>query len=676
MIVFVPLWYCGSNWTLSVSDSIFDSICNNLLGAPIDSFHDRQPLGRILNRLSADLLAIDYQTFFKLMSTLGMAFFYFMPVIYMHSVLPYWFTLGSIPFYFLVFYIVRRYWNVLVPLRYLTSVTKSKLSAYVGDAGSMRTTLRAYRVAEKVEDEQNIAVDACMKTDIASQFALKWVIVRLGLLYVSFLTCIVLLSVWFPGTVSIGTTGLCISYSIGIICELEFTLENASGAQWELITMNRIHEYTYLPQEKDAICKDDNKYTCFFVKLKRMELGNLKQSSNEDRISIMRNEKVLFEETEDRKSFQLAKKISWTDVVVDKTAHPELTQGHHWHRLVAVGFHGNDPKSMAAVLCSGKESELTFCLQSDWLSQGARVTVTNLRAGYSKFPDTLHGINLDIPPLCKTAIMGPTGCGKSTFLQCLLRILEPRVKHGTCPAEPPIMINGVDITLMGLRTLRSVLGLVPQDPVLFSGSLRMNLDPFDEHSDERIWEALKVVNLSTHLLKSAFPQKKLEQLEKGKEELQMRGCLGLSVRADGENFSFGQRQLLCIARMILRQPSVLLLDECTSAIDPRTQQQVQIALRQGFPKSTTIAIAHRLETIMDFDQVAVFDKGYVIKVGCPKDYTRVEDLLNWATSRDDPASSKDVVPPTDSPNQPIADVNEPIAVVHEPIAVVHDVSDA
>jgi ABC-type multidrug transport system fused ATPase/permease subunit len=429
VLVFVPLWYCASNWTLAVSDAIFGTICDNLLGAPIDSFHDRQPLGRILNRLSSDMLAIDYQTFFKLFSTLGMIFFYVIPVCYMHSVLPYWFTLASIPFYMLVFYMIWRYWNLLVPLRYLTNITKSKLAAYVGDAGSMRTTLRAYCVADKVEDEQNLAVDACMKTDIAGQLSRKWVIIRLGLLYVAFLTSIVLISIWFPMAISIGTTGLCISYTLGIICDFEFVLENASGAQWELITMNRLYEYTNLPQEKDAICKNDSNYTCFFVKVKRVELGNLKQVSAGDRITIMRNQRIIFEGTEDRKAFQLAKTTNWTDVVVDKNAHPKLTQGYHWHRLVAIGFDSNEPKSMAATLCSGKELELTLCLQSDWLSQGATVKVTNLRAGYSKFPDTLHGIDLEIPPMCKTAIMGPTGCGKSTFLQCLLRILEPRVKH-------------------------------------------------------------------------------------------------------------------------------------------------------------------------------------------------------------------------------------------------------
>jgi ABC-type multidrug transport system fused ATPase/permease subunit len=636
MLAFAPMWYCASYFGINISDQVFEILCKNLLGAPIDSFHDRQPLGRILNRLSTDLLMIDYKTIFMFMATLAMIFFYFIPVTYIHTVLPYWFTLMSIPFYVILFYVLSRYWNLTVPLRYLTSVTKSTLSAYSGDVGVMRTTLRAYGICEKVAEDQNLAVDANMKTDMASNVARKWVIVRLGLLYISFLTSIVLLSVWFPASISIGTTGLCISYCLSIICDLEFQLENASGAQYELVNLDRIHEYTNLKQEADAICKDDSKYTCFFVKIKRMELGSLKQVVKDgNRISIMRNERILFQETDDRKAFQLGKSTSWTDVVVDKNAHPELTQGHHWHRLVAIGFDGSDPKSMAEDLCHGKEAELTLCLQSDWLSQGARVTVTNLRAGYSKFPDTLKGITLNIPPMCKTAIMGPTGCGKSTFLQCLLRILEPRVEHGKCPAAPPIQINGVDIQGMGLRTLRTVLGLVPQDPVLFSGSLRMNLDPFDEHSDERIWKALCVVKLDSQLLKSAFPNAKKvgtssPRLEQGKERLQVQGCLGLSVRADGENFSFGQRQLLCIARMILRQPSVLLLDECTSAIDPRTQQLVQETIRVGFPRSTMIAIAHRLETIMDFDQIAVFDRGQVRKMGCPKNFAKVTDLLEWA----------------------------------------------
>jgi ABC-type multidrug transport system fused ATPase/permease subunit len=196
---------------------------------------------------------------------------------------------------------------------------------------------------------------------------------------------------------------------------------------------------------------------------------------------------------------------------------------------------------------------------------------------------------------------------------------------------------------IGLKTLRQLVGLVPQDPVLISGSVRINLDPFDEHSDDRIWQALDKVRLGSHLLNLAFPtlKKGSTDLDKGREQVQMRATLGMSVQPQGENFSFGQRQLLCIARILLRQPAVLLLDECTSSVDPRTQEILQETLRTGFPRSTTIAIAHRLASIMDYDKVIVFDRGNVKKVGCPKNFEEVDDLLAWATDRDTPKGKWD-----------------------------------
>jgi ABC-type multidrug transport system fused ATPase/permease subunit len=215
--------------------------------------------------------------------------------------------------------------------------------------------------------------------------------------------------------------------------------------------------------------------------------------------------------------------------------------------------------------------------------------------------------------------------------------LEPRKAD---PEAPPIKINDVDITTIGLKTLRSLLGIVPQDPIVFSGPLRNNLDPFQEHTDERIWEALHQTHLTGPLLRFAFPHLAagVQNLERGREVTQRRAVLGISIQADGENLSFGQRQLLCIARMILRQPSILLLDECTSSIDPRTQQLVSDTIREGFPRSTMIAVAHRLETIMEFDKVVVLERGRLNKIGRPSDFSSPQELLKW--SRDTTAKAK------------------------------------
>eukprot|EP00747_Dinoflagellata_sp_TGD_P097048 gnl/TRDRNA2_/TRDRNA2_167015_c0_seq4.p1 gnl/TRDRNA2_/TRDRNA2_167015_c0~~gnl/TRDRNA2_/TRDRNA2_167015_c0_seq4.p1 ORF type:complete len:352 (+),score=63.32 gnl/TRDRNA2_/TRDRNA2_167015_c0_seq4:95-1150(+) len=191
-------------------------------------------------------------------------------------------------------------------------------------------------------------------------------------------------------------------------------------------------------------------------------------------------------------------------------------------------------------------------------------------------------------PVVVIGVAADSGCGKSTFMLTLLRIVEARSGR--------IVFNGEDICEMGLQVVRNSIGLVPQDPVLFSGSLRKNLDPFDMYTDEGIWIALWLVSMVDFV--QTLPQQ-----------------IYTPLADDGRNFSFGQRQLLCIARMILSQPALLLLDEATSAIDPSTQEKLHRAIHTSFPRSTIVAIAHRLETILDFDTCVVMDKGRVIERG-------------------------------------------------------------
>merc|ERR1719221_1918153 len=170
-----------------------------------------------------------------------------------------------------------------------------------------------------------------------------------------------------------------------------------------------------------------------------------------------------------------------------------------------------------------------------------------------------------------------------------------------------IFLEGVDIQNLGLRTLRQALGLVPQDPVLLQGSLRFNIDPFELYSDDRIWEALRLVHLDDF----------------GKYTL--KDGLDYQIAGEGANLSFGQRQLLSLARNIVRKPMLLLLDEATSAIDPRTQELLQNTIEDAFPDSTMVVIAHRLETILDFDMVVVMDRGRIAEKGPLKELAKVKN---------------------------------------------------
>ncbi|XP_011615233.2 multidrug resistance-associated protein 1 [Takifugu rubripes] len=190
----------------------------------------------------------------------------------------------------------------------------------------------------------------------------------------------------------------------------------------------------------------------------------------------------------------------------------------------------------------------------------------------------------------KVGIVGRTGAGKSSLTLGLFRIIEA--------AEGHIFIDGVDIGQLGLHDLRSRITIIPQDPVLFSGSLRMNLDPFDMYSDEEIWTSLEYSHLKTFV--SGLPNQLNHECSEG-----------------GENLSVGQRQLLCLARALLRKTKVLVLDEATAAVDMETDNLIQTTIRSQFEDCTVLTIAHRLNTIMDYSRVLVLDKGELIEFASP-----------------------------------------------------------
>ncbi|XP_031148395.1 multidrug resistance-associated protein 1 isoform X2 [Sander lucioperca] len=202
----------------------------------------------------------------------------------------------------------------------------------------------------------------------------------------------------------------------------------------------------------------------------------------------------------------------------------------------------------------------------------------------------IRNITININKGEKVGIVGRTGAGKSSLMLGLFRIIEA--------AEGHIFIDGVDIAQLGLHELRSRITIIPQDPVLFSGSLRMNLDPFDSYSDEAVWRALEYSHLKSFV--SGLPNKLNHECSEG-----------------GENLSVGQRQLLCLARALLRKTKILVLDEATAAVDMETDNLIQSTIRSQFEDCTVLTIAHRLNTIMDYTRVLVLDKGEMAEFDSP-----------------------------------------------------------
>ncbi|XP_011805689.1 PREDICTED: multidrug resistance-associated protein 6 [Colobus angolensis palliatus] len=207
-----------------------------------------------------------------------------------------------------------------------------------------------------------------------------------------------------------------------------------------------------------------------------------------------------------------------------------------------------------------------------------------------ELPLAVQGVSFKIHAGEKVGIVGRTGAGKSSLASGLLRLQEA--------AEGGIWIDGVPIAHVGLHTLRSRISIIPQDPILFPGSLRMNLDLLQEHSDEAIWAALETVQLKA--LVASLP-----------------GQLQYKCADRGEDLSVGQKQLLCLARALLRKTQILILDEATAAVDPGTELQMQAMLGSWFAQCTVLLIAHRLRSVTDCARVLVMDKGQVAESGSP-----------------------------------------------------------
>ena len=241
-------------------------------------------------------------------------------------------------------------------------------------------------------------------------------------------------------------------------------------------------------------------------------------------------------------------------------------------------------------------------VEESW-PQSGNITFDNVQMRYrAELPLVLQGLNFRVKGGERIGIVGRTGAGKSSIMAALFRLNE--LSGGQ------IRIDDVDIATVGLQDLRSRLAIIPQDPTLFKGTIRTNLDPFKEHTDLELWSALRKAYL-------VGTEQEVTQRPDSQGENSSRIDLDSTVEEEGLNFSLGQRQLMALARALVRNSQIIVCDEATSSVDFETDEKIQTTMATGFAGKTLLCIAHRLRTIITYDRICVMDSGKIAELDTP-----------------------------------------------------------
>ncbi|KAJ3252516.1 hypothetical protein HK103_001417 [Boothiomyces macroporosus] len=485
-ILFISLFFFAA---ITASCYFHDMALEGLLRAPM-AFYDRNPIGRIINRMSTDVEALDNGIVGVFMTTI-----FTVASIVSSTVLivqgSWYLLIGIVVLPILFIGLFNMYKPANIELKRLTSTGKSPLDSHISETLTGLATIRAYRVEQSFIAKQRLLMDDSQAPSYIFQSAQIWFQLRVSVL-TSFLSLAMALIAVLTTSSSIAfasRVALSLSSATQIAESITALLSTLATAEAEMNAVERMDYYgNNLPREDETV----------------------------------------------------------------KPADPDATQ---------------------------------------WPKEG-KIEIKDLELRYPNRPDSviIKGISALIKPGEKVGVVGRTGSGKSTLLTAFFRIMEP--SQGT------IIIDGQDIQKLGLATLRSRIQIISQEPVLFDGTFRSNLDHTGEHTDDELWKALEYSGLKDYV--SELPEK-----------------LDASITTNGENLSVGQRQLVCLSRSILQKPKILMMDEATSSIDGDSDKLVQQAIQNHFGSTTVISIAHRLNTIAGFDRVIVLDKGKIAEFDTP-----------------------------------------------------------
>ncbi|KAL0253270.1 ATP-binding cassette transporter yor1 [Diplodia seriata] len=480
------------------SRTMLDRATTKAINAP-QSFHDAQPLGRLVNRFSKDVDVMDNQlpdalrmflyTLAIIASVFALLIFYFP-----------WFAVALGPLATLFLLATAYYRASARHIKRHEAVLRGVLFARFGESVSGIASIRAYAAQRRFSAAVRAAVDDMNAAYYLTFGNQRWLATRVDVVAAAVVVTVGLLVVLMRDAVVPATSGVVLSYVLSIVQMMQLLVRQLAEVENAMNSTERLHAFAALETEEP------------------------------------------------------------------------------------------DPSSSSSSqpLCTSPCCVPTIPPPS-WPHAGA-ISLNNVSMRYrADLPLVLRNLTLAIAGGEKLAIVGRTGAGKSSITSALFRLVSPL-------ATGQITIDGLDIARVPLKTLRARLGIIPQDPTLFAGTVRTNLDPFGEHADLALWGALRAAGLSS---------------DAGGVRLDD------AVEEEGANFSAGQRQMLALARALVRDSRIVVCDEATSSVDLETDARIQRAMREAFRGKTVVTIAHRLRTVVGSDRVVVMDRGSIAEVGRP-----------------------------------------------------------
>lgn len=482
---------------IRASNRIFKRVLTRILSAKL-GFFDKTPLGRIMNRFSKDIEAVDQEltpfgeaTFACLVSCVS--------IFILITVITPGFLFFAVIISYLYYLVGSFYITLSRELKRFDSITKSPIHQHFSESLTGVATIRAYGVESRFMRQNLAAIDENNRPFFYMWVANRWLALRVdavGSLVMLFAGIFVILSI---GRIDAGLAGLSLSYAISFSENALWIVRLYANVEMNMNSVERLQEFMKVDQEPPS----------------------------------------------------------------------EIPE--------------TEPKP-------------------EWPSRG-EIEVKDVSLRYAPhLPRVIKNVTFHVEPSNKIGVVGRTGAGKSTIITAFFRFLDPETGY--------IKIDDVDICSIGLRNLRQAITIIPQDPTLFTGTIRSNLDPFDQYTDEQIFEALKRVNLIGR-------EERARDVDSSQENKNKFLDLTNAVSEGGSNLSQGQRQLMCLARSLLKSPKVILLDEATASIDYQSDAMIQQTIREEFAGSTILTIAHRLRSIIDYDKILVMDAGKVVEYDDP-----------------------------------------------------------